>query len=240
MVDESDKFCQFCGARLKPGSNFCSACGTPVREIEAKPVYGAPPQVAPIFTPSAMPLFDPRRRYYTVKRQWWTWGSGEIYDERGIVIGHMARRVLSIRETIEFREVDNRTVSAVINRKLLAIRDTFEIKDSHEQLLARVKQKIFAPIHPVMWAEDAAERKILEAKGNFLGFSFKVRDMSGIPVTDIDKTDMWKDIFVGGSLLDYNQHYSIVINSDIDRRLIVPLAVAIDEAVHEERKQHRY
>jgi uncharacterized protein YxjI len=187
-----------------------------------------------------MPLFDPHRRYYTVKREWWTWGSGEIYDERGTVIGYMDRRVLSIREAVELREADNTTVSAEINRKLAAIRDAFEIKDGHERLLARVKHKIFAPIHPVMWCEDPTERRILEAQGNLLGFSFNVRDMSGNSVADIDKTDKWKDIFVGGSILDFSQHYSIIINSDIDRRIIVPLAVAIDEAIHEERKEHRF
>jgi uncharacterized protein YxjI len=184
-----------------------------------------------------MPLFDPRRCYYTVKREWWTWGSGQIYDERGTVIGHMDRRIFSMREAVEFREADNRTRTAEINRKLIAIRDTFEIKDGQDQLIARVKHKIFAPIHPVMWCEDPAERKILEAQGNFLGFSFNVRDMSGNSVADVDKTDKWKDIFVGGSILDFSQHYAVVINGDVDRRIVVPLAVAIDEAIHEERKQ---
>lgn len=240
MMDNSNRFCQFCGARLKSGSNFCSACGSPVKEIEAKPGYSVPPRVIPVLTPTFMPLFDLRRRYYTVKRQWWTWGSGEIYDERGTVIGHMDRRVFSVREAIEFREADNRTTSALINRKLIAIRDTYEIKDGREQLLARVKHKIFAPIHPVMWLEDPSEKKIFEAQGNFLGFSFRVHDMAGNPVAEIDKTDKWKDIFVGGSMLDFSQHYSIVINGDVDRRLIVPLAVAIDEAIHEERKEHRW
>jgi uncharacterized protein YxjI len=238
VENDSDRFCQYCGARLKAGANFCNACGNPVREYQAAPGPTTSVQPQPIVTSTVKSLFDPHRRYYTVKREWWTWGSGEIYDERGMVIGHMNRRVFSIREAIEFREADNRTTSALIHRKLMAIRDTFEIKDSREQLLARVKQKIFAPIHPVMWLEDPAERKILEAQGNFLGFSFRVHDMTGVPVADIDKTDKWKDIFVGGSVLDYSQHYSIVINSDIDRRLIVPLAIAIDEAIHEERKRH--
>jgi uncharacterized protein YxjI len=152
----------------------------------------------------------------------------------------MDRRVLSMRETIEFREADNRTMSATINKKLAAIRDTYEIKDSHEQLLARVKHKIFAPIHPVMWLEDPGERKIFEAQGNFLGFSFRVHDMTGNPIAEIDKTDKWKDIFVGGSVLDFSQHYAVVINGEIDRRLVVPLAVAIDEAIHEERKEQRW
>jgi uncharacterized protein YxjI len=61
--------------------------------------------------------------------------------------------------------------------------------------------------------------------------------MSGNPVAEVDKTDKWKDIFVGGSILDFSQHYAVVISGDVDRRIVVPLAVAIDEAIHEERKQ---
>jgi uncharacterized protein YxjI len=184
-----------------------------------------------------MPLFDPRRRYYVIDRRWWGWGSGDIYDEKGTKIGHMYRRLVSIRHTTEFREVDDRTVSATINRKIAAIRDTLDIKDSQENMLARVKQKILAVIRPVVWMEDPNGKKIFEAQGNFLGFSFKVYDMSGNMVAQIDKTDVWKDIFVGGSAFDFSQKYAIVIYNDkIDRRLIVPLAIAIDEAIHEDRK----
>jgi uncharacterized protein YxjI len=137
---------------------------------------------------------------------------------------------------IEFRESNDVAIAATINRKIAALRDTFEIKDAHEQLLGRVKQKILAVIHPVVWVEDPGGRKILEAQGNFLGFSFTVSDMQGTTVAQIDKTDMWKDIFAGGSMLDFKQNYAIVINTDIDRRIVVGLTIAIDEAIHEDRK----
>jgi uncharacterized protein YxjI len=172
-----------------------------------------------------------------IDRRWWGWGSGDIYDDKGTRIGHMYRRLVSLRHTTEFREADDHTVSATINKKIAAIRDTLDIKDGQERMLGRVKQKILAVIHPVVWMEDANGKKIYEAQGNFLGFSFKVYDMSGTMVAQIDKTDMWKDIFVGGSVFDFSQKYAIVVYSDnVDRRLIVPLAIAIDEAIHEDRK----
>jgi uncharacterized protein YxjI len=211
---------------------------TNLPEPISAPTYPPPARVeeeAPV--PSEqMSLFDQRRRYYTINPKWWGWGSGDVFDEHGKTIGHMYRRVLSLRHMIEFREVNDVTITATINRKLAALRDTFEIKDSHEQLLGRVKQKILAVVHPVVWVEDAGGRKILEAQGNFLGFSFKVNDMQGNTVAQIDKTDMWKDIFLGGSMLDFKQNYAIVINTDIDRRLIVALTIAVDEAIHEDRK----
>jgi uncharacterized protein YxjI len=211
---------------------------TPPTPAPPGPVVSAPVVVGP--TPVQLvgaSLFDPRRRYYVVDRRWWGWGSGDIYDEKGTKIGHMYRRLVSIRRTTEFREADDRTISATINHKIAAIRDTFDIKDGQENLLARVKQKILAVIHPVVWMEDANGNKIFEAQGNFLGFSFKVNDMSGNMIAQIDKMDMWKDIFVGGSVFDFSQHYAVVIYDDkVDRRLLVPLAIAIDEAIHEERK----
>jgi uncharacterized protein YxjI len=256
-------YCWNCGARLRPGSNYCSDCGAPVTlrqhadvaaqvNVPQVPTNLPEPMSAPTYPPPApapkpveaevqvpseqMSLFDPRRRYYTINPKWWGWGSGDIYDEHGKAIGHMYRRVLSLRHLIEFRESNDVNISATINRKIAALRDTFEIKDIHEQLIGRVKQKILAVVHPVVWVEDASGGKILEAQGNFLGFSFIVNDMMGNRVAQIDKTDMWKDIFAGGSMVDFKQNYAIVIDTNVDRRLIVALTIAIDEAIHEDRK----
>jgi uncharacterized protein YxjI len=185
-------------------------------------------------------VFGGSRQYYVIKRRWWGWGSGSIQDEQGAIIGHLYRRVLTIRDTTEFREADDRTISATINRKLVAVRDTMDIKDGSERDVARVKQKILTVFRPTVWAEDPNGNKLFEAKGNFLGFSFKVYDMQGEVVAEIDKLDMWKDIFLGGSIFDFKNTYAIVIRDPaVDRRVIVPLAIAIDEVVHEDRKERR-
>jgi uncharacterized protein YxjI len=88
--------------------------------------------------------------------------------------------------------------------------------------------------------EGTLGNKILEAQGNFLGFSFLVQDMKGNVIAEIDKLDKWKDIFLGGGIFDFENMYAIVIHDPtIDRRLILPLAIAIDEVVHEDRKDRR-
>ncbi len=224
-------YCQYCGVWLRDNANFCHQCGATVKN-----------EYTHVSTPTTVvggviPLFDPRRRYYFIKQRWWGWGSGSIYDETGNTIGHLYRRIISLRKTIEFREADNHTISAIIHRKIVAIRDTYDVKDGQDQMLARVKQKILTFFRPVMWMEDPHRNKILEAKGNFLGFNFKVHDMKGNLVAEIDKADKWRDIFFGGTIFDFHDKYTIFVHSDIDRRLIVPFAIAIDEAVHEDVKR---
>jgi uncharacterized protein YxjI len=242
-------YCPYCGAQIPPEALFCPNCGASLFKGQGAPGKGAPvapaaPTQTGAFQPpapyQATSLFDASRQYYVVKRRWWGWGSGPIQDERGAVIGHLYRRVLTIRDTTEFREADDRTISATINRKLVAVRDTMDIKDGSERDVARVKQKILAVFRPVVWIEDPNGKKVFEAKGNFLGFSFKVYDMQGRVVAEIDKLDMWKDIFLGGSLFDFKNTYAVVVHDPTaDRRVILPLAIAIDEVVHEDRKDRR-
>ena len=233
------KYCPHCGEPSTfAGARFCGKCGAALPEQEQSQFqqtgipYGKP-------YPS-MSLFDINRQYYVVRRQWWGWGSGTIHDEQGQIIGHMHRRLFTIRQKTEFREADDVTLSATINRKIVAIRDTIDIKDGQEQILGRVRQKILTLFRPKVWMEDTLGNKILEAQGNFLGFSFLVQDMKGNVIAEIDKLDKWKDIFLGGGIFDFENMYAIVIHDPhIDRRLILPLAIAIDEVVHEDRKDRR-
>jgi uncharacterized protein YxjI len=246
---ELTSLCSYCGAEVSAKALFCQKCGSSLSDprttategvLVASATPGQQPYIQGLAPSQGLSLFDSSHQYYVIKRKWWGWGSGPIQDEYGDVIGYLSRRVVTIRAMTEFREADDRTVSATINRKLVAIRDTIDIKDGGENDIARVKQKILAVLRPTVWAEDLSGNKLFEAKGNFLGFSFKVYDMQGQVVAEIDKLDMWKDIFLGGSIFDFKNTYAIVIKDPaVDRRIIVPLAIAIDEEVHEDRKRRR-
>ena len=64
--------------------------------------------------------------------------------------------------------------------------------------------------------------------------------MQGRVAAEIDKLDVWKDIFLGGSIFDFKNTYAIVIKDPaVDRRVVVPRAIAIDEVVDEDRKGRR-
>jgi uncharacterized protein YxjI len=202
------------------------------------------PESAPLFVkvptetvPASAPLFDPRRLYYVLDRDWWGFGAGSLFDEKGNVIGHLYRRVISVRRSIEFREADEVTVSAVIHKKL-ASRDTMDIDIGHDLTLARVKLKILQTANPVFWVEDTRGSEILSGEGDFEHFRFAVYDKSRNIVAEIDKADRWKNIFASGTGFDIKNKHAIVIHpdSEFDRRLIVPLVIAVEEALHEERK----
>lgn len=236
-------FCSQCGFEVRSGQRFCAQCGARIHLDEPEPVR-TPLSSAEGISPesfdrpqygaaSAGSLFDPAREYFFLREKYWDWGSGPIYDRAGQEIGHMRRRVLSVRKLIEFKEVDNQTIAAVINQKLIAIRPTYDIKDPGDTLRGRVKKKLTSIFRPFLWLEDPQGRKILKAQGNFMGFNFTIENAQGNLVAEIEKADKWRDIFLGG-MFDFRDSYGIHIHDPhVDRLLIVGLTVAIDNIVHD-------
>ena len=113
-------------------------------------------------------LLSPELNYYVLKEKWWDWGSGDIFNQDGKAVGKMHRRVISMRALIEVSNVDGSQVFA-INKKLVSMRPSYIIKDAEGHLLARTNRKILTLFRPKLWLEDNEGRKLLEAKGNFLG-----------------------------------------------------------------------
>lgn len=236
-------FCSQCGDEVRPGQRFCAQCGARIHLDEPEPVRTPPPSAEGLSPETfdqpqygaapAGSLFDPAREYYFLREKYWDWGSGPIYDRAGQEIGHMRRRVLSVRKLIEFKEQDNQTIAAVINQKLVAIRPTYDIKDQGDMIRGRVKKKLTSIFRPFLWLEDPQGRKILKAQGNFMGFNFTIEDAHGNLVAEIEKADKWRDIFFGG-MFDFRDSYGIhILDPHVDRLLVVGLTVAIDNIVHD-------
>jgi uncharacterized protein YxjI len=186
------------------------------------------------------PLFDPRRLYYIFDRSWWGFGAGRIYDQKGNAIGHFYRRVISVRRSIEFRESDNATVSAILHKKLSAL-DTMEIENGHQLHLARIKMKIQKTESQAIWLEDLQGNLMLSAEGDFETFSFVVYDRLKNEVAEVDKAEKWKDIFAGEDGFDIKGKHAIVIQKGVqcERRFILALMIAVEETLHEENKTKR-
>jgi len=240
------KFCWSCGHPVQPGYRFCEACGaelesirddpeqSPILEesnISSKNVISKPPSNLDHIIPGS--LFDPQREFYVLHEKYWNWGSGDILDEKGVIIGRMQRIFLSLRARIVLTEV-NGTLAAQIHRKLIAIRPTYDLKDAQGVLIGRLRKALLHVIHPKIWLEDAMGNKILEARGSFLRYDFKIYDMYGKLVAEISMLDRWKEFFLGGSILDFSDRYAIhVLDKSVDRRLIIGFCLAIDNTMHD-------
>ncbi len=177
-------------------------------------------------------LLSPELNYYILKEKWWDWGSGDIFNQDGKAVGKMHRRVISMRALVEVSDIDGSQVFT-INKKLVSMRPSYMIKDAKGHLLGRTNRKILTLFRPKLWLEDNEGQKLLEAKGNFLGKSFDVKDMDGELKAKIGKSDFFKDLVLGG-LFDFSDTYAIkVLDPNYDKRLLLGFVIAIDNSVHD-------
>ncbi len=231
-------FCNNCGAEIKDlNQNFCEKCGSPipasVRQVETAPIRTT--LAAPRSYPSSQPggLFDINRNYYILKEKYWDWGSGDILDEHNQIIGKMKRIILSIRRRVELQEVDG-TIAATIHAKIVSARGAQDLKDPQGNLIARIKKKILSFFRPVFFLEDPNGVQYFRAQGRFMGWSFKVYDVTtGNVIAEIEKADLWRDVFLGG-LLDFKDTYALrILDNETDRRILVGFVLSIDNVLHD-------
>lgn len=179
-------------------------------------------------------LLSPELNYYVLKEKWWDWGGGDIFNQNGASVGKMHRRVISLRALTEVFEVTGTQVFTV-NKKLVSIRPSYMIKDVEGRLLGRTNRKILTLFRPKLWLEDSEGRKLLEAKGNFLGKNFEVKDMDGKLKAKIGKSDFFKDLVFGG-VFDFSDTYAIkILDSSYDKRLLLGFVIAVDNSVHDKK-----
>lgn len=235
-------FCTQCGAELKSADQkFCESCGAKVasKQENTETKVSSEAEISTnISTTHQRPtgLFDLSRTYYILKEKYWDWGSGDILDEQGQIIGKMKRKILSIRKKIELRELDG-TVSASIHGKLVSARQAQDLKDPEGNLIARIKKKILTFLKPKFFLESPDGTRYYEAVGNFFGFSFKVKDIStGKIIAEIEKADKWRDYFLGG-MFDFKDTYALkILDHETDRRILVGFVLSIDNVMHDQKK----
>ncbi len=234
-------FCPNCGDEITDLSqNYCEKCGASVPENIRSGEVASSPTVQRTTAPSGTQshdhpggLFDINRNYYILKEKYWDWGSGEILDENNQIIGRMKRVILSIRRRVELQEI-NGTISATIHAKIISARGAQDLKDPQGNLIARIKKKILSFFRPVFFLEDPNGVQWFRAQGKFMGFSFKVYDVTtGKVVAEIEKADRWRDLFLGG-LLDFKDTYALrILDNETDRRILLGFVLSIDNVLHD-------
>lgn len=233
-------YCTNCGAEIKdPSQKFCEKCGSslpssgkPREKITLPKASSAISTLG--FEPYNRPegLFDLNRNYYILKEKYWDWGEGDILDENNQIIGRMRRIIFSIRRRVELLEVDG-TLSATIHSKIVSARGAQDLKDPHGNLIARIKKKITSVFRPKFFLEDVSGKRFFEAQGKFMGWSYKVTDMSGNLIAEIEKADRWRDVFLSG-MLDFKDTYALrILDNETDRRILLGFVLSIDNVLHD-------
>jgi len=223
--DLTQNFCEKCGssipASVKQGKTSSSSTEIPHTPESGKEIYDRPGG-----------LFDLNRNYFILKEKYWDFGSGDILDENNQIIGKMRRIILSIRRRVELLEIDG-TLSATIHSKIVSARGAQDLKDPQGNMIARIKKKILSVFRPKFFLEDPQGNRWYEAQGKFLGWSYKVTDMSGKLIAEIEKADKWRDVFLGG-LLDFKDTYVLrILDNETDRRILLGFVLSIDNVLHD-------
>ncbi len=144
----------------------------------------------------------------------------------------MKRIILSIRRRVELQEIDG-TISATIHAKIISARGAQDLKDPQGNLVARIKKKILSVFRPKFFLEDAEGTRWYEAQGKFMGWSYKVTDMSGNLIAEIEKEDRWRDVLLGG-LMDFKDTYALrILDNVTDRRILLGFVLSIDNVLHD-------
>ncbi len=227
-------YCPDCGTNIQhQDQKYCEKCGSKLSPQATSSGQTSSGQVSPTSAATGS-LFDINRNYYVLKEKYWDFGSGDILDENGNIIGKMRREIFSIRKRIDLIEL-NGTVSASIHEKIITARGAQDLKDPQGNLIARIKRKILTLLHPKFFLEDPFGNRWYEAVGNFMGWSFKVSDCStGKLVAEINKADQWRDVFLGG-LFDFNDTYALrILDNTTDRRILVGFVLSIDNVMHDQ------
>ena len=223
--DSSQKFCEKCGSSLPPSEEPSNA-----ESISKNKAKGQVSGIKSYDRPDG--LFDINRNYYVLSEKYWDFGSGDILDDKNQVIGKMKRVIYSIRRRVELLEVDG-TLSATIEAKIISARGAQDLKDPQGNLIARIKKKITSVFRPKFFLEDTLGNRWYEAQGAFMGWSYRVTDMTGKLIAEIEKADKWRDVYLGG-LLDFKDTYALrILDNVTDRRILVGFVLSIDNVLHD-------
>jgi uncharacterized protein YxjI len=146
-----------------------------------------------------------------------------IENEQGNPVYTVDGKVLRIRETFVITDMQGHEV-ATIREKKLAVRDSMNILRDGETI-ATIRKAWFTPFRD-KFAIDVKDGQDLVAQGDMLGHEYELR-RDGAAVAHVSKH--W---------FSFRDTYGIEIAPREDDGLILAIAVAIDELVHDPDEEH--
>jgi uncharacterized protein YxjI len=147
-----------------------------------------------------------------------------IEDEHGQAVYNVDNKLLRIRDTFVITDKAGQEV-ATIRERLLALRDTIDVLRGGETI-AVIRKAWFTPLRD-KFVIDVKGGGDLVAQGNLLDHEYAIR-RGGTEIAHVSKR--W---------FTFRDTYGVTINSDEDEGLILAIAVAIDEIMHDDAKKDR-
>src|SRR5919109_3480507 len=144
-----------------------------------------------------------------------------IEDEHGRAVYYVDNKVLTIRDTFVITDMDGNEV-VTIRERLLALRDTVDILRGGETI-AVLRKAFFTPFRD-RFNIDIKGGEDLVAQGNLFDHEYDIRRGDNV-IAHVSKR--W---------FTFRDTYGITIDSGEDESLILAVAVAIDEMVHDDVK----
>ncbi|MBB4637015.1 LURP-one-related/scramblase family protein [Longimicrobium terrae] len=141
-----------------------------------------------------------------------------IEDESGRAVYKVDGKVLTIRETFEITDMHGREV-ATVREKKLAIRDSMKILRGGETL-ATVKKALISPFRD-RFSVDVEGGDDLDIEGSLMDHEYTIRRGEDV-VARVSK-----------SWFSLRDTYGIDIAAGQDEGLVLAVAVALDEMVHD-------
>ena len=148
----------------------------------------------------------------------------DVTDTGGRPVYKVDGKLLRIRETFVIEDMEGKEV-ATIRQKLIAVRETMRITRGDETL-ATIRKALISPFRD-KWLIDVEGGKDLVAQGNILDHEYEVR-RGDETVATVSKR--WFTI---------RDTYGIDVKEGEDAGLIVAVAVAIDEMVHDPDEEEK-
>ncbi|MBE7555235.1 MAG: LURP-one-related family protein [Anaerolineales bacterium] len=144
-----------------------------------------------------------------------------IEDEHGQPVYNVDNKLLRIRDTFVITDKEGNEV-ATIRERMLALRETLDILRGGEAI-AVIRKAWFTPLRDKFMI-DVKGGDDLVAQGNLLDHEYSIRRGDTV-IAQVSKR--W---------FTFRDTYGITINPGEDDGLILAIAVAIDEMVHDDVK----
>jgi uncharacterized protein YxjI len=145
-----------------------------------------------------------------------------VTDEQGGQVFLVDGKAMSLRETLELKDLSGAVV-ATVHKKLLAMRDTMQVERGG-QVVATVTKAMFSPLRHRSEIE-LADGSRWEASGNLVGLEYTI-DGGDRTVAQVSR-----------SWFQLRDSYGVEVGPGEDDALIIAVAVCLDRIHHDEQER---